>query len=566
MNKKRAVILYITYSVLLVLVITFGGSVGHKLANSIKAVALNNNITDVVLNFDTDTPIEAGKVYELDYTVLGKYVGSPNIFFESTDAALVISEGTKVKLYPKDKFNGTETNVDVIITSGADQKFEKTVTFTVKKKYPNDFIAGFFAEGYGYSKSVLSVGMKVYPYSGVNDDGIYTNEYEILYDEEYIRYDEKEKAYFTIKETPDDVKLHFTVRYPDGRTDDSSEFVILPYSEATSFDEIRVSGEPVEEIHITKGQGIAPVLYSDGSPVISVVDIVASDDENVTIGRSGAYVFDAPGDYNLTFTLPNGFSKTLRVYVRNVMALPTISGNVAIEDHKITIIDSESPTKIDLKYPTNVTFIEPEVIVDGVAAKVSTSWKTLRITPVKTGNVTVTLVWDDGYDVITDTYVVEIIKNPNVAERIAESIEFFVSKILGHSTAFAILAVFTVNMFKFIRIENKALEAIIFFLSVLPTAVLTEFIQSFMPSRFAKFTDVLIDTCGFLFGTIVCALVLYCKSCSKRKLALVGVVNVNAGKNDTVPTQSCQTCEKECEKAVLITNSLNNASVDDEAL
>ena len=556
MNKKRAVILYITYSVLLVLVITFGSSVGNKLANSIKAVVLNNKITDVALDFDTTTPIEAGVVYEVDYTVLGKYIGNPDISFESTDDALVITNGNKLKLYPKAKFDGTETQVDLIITSGADPKFEKVVTFTVKKRYPDDFVAGFFTAGYGYEQPVLSVGVSVYPYTHVIDDGIYINEYEILYDDEYITYDEEKKAYVPVKVTPDDVKLHFTVRYPDGRTADTPEFIVLPYTEATSFDEIRVSYDTVEEVHITTGGAIAPRLYSNGRPILSVVEIVASDDENITVGKSGAYIFEAPGNYTLTFTLPNGFSKTLPVYVRNVMALPILSGNAEINDHDITIIDSETSTKIDLKYPKDVTFITPEVIVDGSAANVTTAWKALNITPVKTGDITLTLVWDDGYDRITDTYSVKIIKNPNLAERIAESIEFFVSKILGHSTAFAILAVFTINLFKYIRIDNKVLEASVFFLSALPAAVLTEFIQSFMPHRFAKFTDVLIDTCGFLFGTIIYALIMYCKSCGKRRFALVGAGSVEVEKNDTVPMQSF-------ENAVAVSVCVDNATDTD---
>ena len=535
MNKRKAIILYTVYSVLLVLVITFGSSVGHDLADSIKAVALNNKITDVTLNFDVNTPMLAGEVYELNYKVTGKYVGNPDISFESTDDALVVSEGTKVKLYPKAKFEGTETKVDVIVTSGADPDFEKTITLTVKKNYPESFVAGFFTKGCGFERPVLSVGVEVYPYVHVIDEGNYTNEYEILYDEEYIRYDDKKNAYVVIKETPDDVKTHFTVRYPDGRTADTPEFAILPYTDVSSFDEIRVGGETAEEIEIAKGEGIYFVLYSDGGSILSPIEIITDGGKNITVGSTGQYIFEAPGDYTLTFTLPNGFSRALSVRVRNVMALPTLSGNVDIKDHEITIIDSEVSTKIDLKYAKGVTFTDPEIIVVGDAAKVSTGWKTLNITPVKTGEMTLTLVWDDGYDVITDTYMVKVIKNPKVAERIAEKIEFFVSKILGHSMAFAILAVFTVNMFKFIRIDNKALEALIYFASVLPAAVLTEVIQSFMPHRFAKFTDVLIDTCGFLFGTIVCTLVMYFKSKKLYRRALEASEDAeNAEKLDTV--------------------------------
>lgn len=514
MSKKTSIILYTVYSILLVLIITFADGIGRWVSDSFEAMILKKDITDVVIDMDTDVALDAKATYELSYSVLGSYVGNPGITFESTNIeALNIVTGLKPTIRTYAKFDGDETNVDVIIRSTLDTDFEKIVTFKVRKLYPSsdDVTVGYLVRACGYGRSNLTLGVSIFPYSNVTDNS-FVNEYEILYDSEYIRYDEESGAYVPIKETPEGVAIHFTVVYPNGATADSRSFVISAANEVESFDDIRVSGDAVEEIYVNKGGSIAPILYSNGKTIMSGVDISYTNAQNVKIAYTGAYTLSEVGDYLFTFTLPNGFSKTLLVHARNVISLPELKSALEVQGNKIIVPNNVISAKVELDYPDGITYDDVEIETDGDAAKVTTAWRSIYIYPKKIGNTTVKLTWDDGYERLECEYVIEVIKANDIVAQIEEGIKFFVSKILGHATLFAMLAVFTIFMFKNLEFNSNLVEGLIYFLSVLPTAVSTEVIQSFTPGRHARVVDVMIDACGFLFGTIVCTLVMYFKS------------------------------------------------------
>ena len=512
-SKKNAIILYAVYSVLLVLIITFANGVGEWLADILRNAVIVNEITDVVIEVEDGTDFEAKHKYEFDYTVIGKYQGNADIYFESSNTdALIISSGAKVVVNTYAKFDGDETDVDVTVKSRKDTSFEKTLTFTVKKIHPtaDDVKVSYLLEGCGYNKSRVKVGMKIYPYSAVKDSK-YTNEYEVLYDPEYISYDEETGSYYAIKETPDGEKICFTMSYPNGVQVDTASFSVIPDSEVESFDEIRSGGNALEdEIYIQKGKGLTPLLYRGGKLILSRVDISYSDTDGIRVEKNGSHTFKKIGDYVLTVALPNGFSKEITVHVRNVVALPQIKSSADIDGNRITVKQSDERVRVDLVYPDGTTLFDHVLEYDGETVKINDSKKSFTIIPKKVGETTLKVVWDDGYERVEDTYVVEVVKsNSSATHRVKAAITFFVSKILGHSVLFAILGALTLGLFRYIPMKNEALLAAIYLASVLPTAVLTEFIQKFQPGRHARVVDVLIDACGFLAGTSICALVAY---------------------------------------------------------
>ena len=59
MKKRLAIFLYVAYSVLLVLIITFASEIGYKLSTDIKSVILKNEIKDVVVSIDPSVPVSA---------------------------------------------------------------------------------------------------------------------------------------------------------------------------------------------------------------------------------------------------------------------------------------------------------------------------------------------------------------------------------------------------------------------------------------------------------------------------------------------------------------------------
>lgn len=508
MNKRIAVTLYVIYSVLLVLIITYASGVGKKITRVIKDVIFKSSIDDVVLNIDYESYLTAGEKYDFYYTVVGKYTGDGKIVLESTvPEVLSVNESAHTISVHKD-FEGDEIDVEIIITSKADESFEKKMSFTVRKLYPkaDDVKISYTTESGGLNSSEVKLGMELYSHCSIPDKK-YINEYRMMYDPEYIRYDEERGVYVAIKETPNDVKLSFTAVYPNGVSVSTKSFSIVPYTEVEFFDEIRVGDEAAEEIYLKKNEMFLPILYADGKVISSMVDVSYTNPLNVSVTASGNYKLDEVGDYIFTFTLPNGFSKKLTVHVRNVMAIPEVKSNVKIEGHKITVLESDEPIGVEFIYPKGVTFVDPVIKCEGDSATVSDFWKGFYIRTKGPGETTVRFVWDDGYERLEDTYTIEVVKNTSIVSRLGDMIGLFVAKILGHSVLFAFLAFFTLNMFKHLEFKRKWLEVLIYLISVLPTAMLTEFIQSFQPTRHAQFTDVLINVCGFLVGTVVCILV-----------------------------------------------------------
>ena len=446
-----------------------------------------------------------------------KYEGSGDIEFESTNTdALSIIEGSRPTIRARSEFEGDEIDVDVIITSSKDKNFRKVVTFTVRKVYPDEesFKANYFLESGAWNVAKIKVGMKIYPYSNA-DDNNYTNEYELIYDREYIRYDKDSGAYIAVKETPQGMPICFAVRYPNGAIKSSRSFEIVPYTDIEDFDEIRVMGEAVEEIFIDKNKSFVPRLYKDGKVISSKIEVSINDVDGVELTKSYHYKFKEIGDYRMTFTLPNGFSRTLDVHVRNVIAEPELKSSAKIEGNRITVVNSDEPVKVNFVYPKGVTLTDPIIEYDGDAAKIKDLSQGFSVTPKKVGEVTLRVVWDDGYERLEQSYTVEVVKNTSLAYHIKNGIGLYVSKILGHSAFFVCLAFFALNMFKYLDIENKALKIALYIASSFPTAILTEVIQMFQPARYARFSDVMIDVGAFLVGTVIWRFV----AAGKRKMS-----------------------------------------------
>ena len=92
-----------------------------------------------------------------------------------------------------------------------------------------------------------------------------------------------------------------------------------------------------------------------------------------------------------------------------------------------------------------------------------------------------------------------------------------ISKVVGHMGCFAILGLFTLNMFRFIKFKNKFLRFIVFSCGGGIFACITEFIQFFLPSRDCNPVDVVIDMTGFYIGTLFILLIVFLFSKKKKK-------------------------------------------------
>lgn len=509
MKKPLAITLYVLYSIILVLTVTYGTGVAKKISDGIKTATYEKNINDVVLNLDTNAPLSAGGSYKLEYEVDGASADEAQLIFESSNPdVLKIANKT---IYTYSSFSGEEAEVDVKITSKRDADFEKIITLRVKKNYPKKAEVNYLIEGSGYNRETLQVGMAVYVYASTSEKNV-MNTYELIYDTDHFTYDEKKCAYIVTKETLPNEKLVFIARYPDGTERVSKPFAVTPYVGIEDFNEVRSKDENLEGLAVSVNQSIIPLLYKDGKNVNTAVDISCSNPDAMRITSAGHYIFSKPGNYTLTFTLPNGFSRSASITVENVMALPEVADQSLIVDGHIKITNGDTLV-VQLEYPGGVTFTEAEYECNNECASVTAGWKSFTVTANKLGTTTVTLILDDGMQRIEKTYVVEVVEGAVLEQRVLDAIDQFVAKFLGHTIFFAILAIFSMNMFRFVEIKNWLVRFVLYVMTALPWAALTEIIQKYMPGRYARVQDVIIDMCGFMIGTVIIVLI----RCSANK-------------------------------------------------
>lgn len=503
MNKQKALIIYVLFAVVLVLVLSFGTDVAKGLVADIKEYVLGYDITDVELALDPDQPLTANNTYQLDPKPIGSFSGSGDLKLESSEHTILhIDSAGKITTFPA--FDGPEATVEVTITSAQDRNFSKTLRFTVKKEYPKDFDCHFIVKGYDVSISEIAVGMVVYPYANPRNSGSdVSNEFEVIYNDEYFRYDENENGYIAIKETPVSESICFTIRYPDGREGNTKSFSIIPYTQIDSFDEVRIfaTGENADGLNYTCDKLYIFQLFKDGSPVQSKVDITCSMEGNLITNPNGRSFFKDAGDCTLTFSLPNGFSKTISTPVRNILSLPTLDDKDFESGKSITIYAGESTT-VNFTAASDSTY--PTITVEaGEGLEIAEYWRSFTLRASKPGKSHVKIVLDDGVERIEQTYTVEVIKDTRYGTMIKKFVQYFVSKVLGHLCFFGALGICAVNYLRYITTKRRIEWIGLVFALGLPWAGLTEFIQIFMADRTAALTDVLIDMSGYLLGALV---------------------------------------------------------------
>lgn len=125
------------------------------------------------------------------------------------------------------------------------------------------------------------------------------------------------------------------------------------------------------------------------------------------------------------------------------------------------------------------------------------------LTPHKKGSVTITLVVDDG---MLDKKVINIdirVKPQRVIENMQE---FFgkIRKAVGHYGAFLVLGIFSTFTYLLYFTKKKWVWSVPLNLAQgFGLAALTEYIQLFIPGRYGCWSDVVLDTSGFMLSALL---------------------------------------------------------------
>ncbi len=524
MNKRKALVLFIIYAIAVVLVLTFGTKVARAISAEIKEALLPYEITDVKVGLDMSDGLLSSSTYNLDCTPVGQFTEDGNLVFTSsnTDVLYLNDLGT---VYTTSEFEGSETTVEITITSRQDTDFVKVIPVTVRKLYPTQFITQYVIKGAGYNKKNIQLGMVVYPYGLPASGSEYTsNEFEVIYDEEYFEYSKEEGGYIAIKETKAGEKIHFTIRYPDGREAPTPEFSIVPYKGADSFEEIRISGKKGDSFTVKAGGAITPTLFTDDNTVQSKLQLIWSDPRVVKLNNLGRFVINQAGDYTLTVVLENGFSKSVSISVRNELSLP-IPEEEEIASSKVITVYEGSRKRVNFTLPDKIKYKNFIYEYDSDKIEVKTAWRSFIIVAGECGSTELKIVVDDGFERLEEVYTVNVVKDTRASTVIKKAATYFVSKVLGHISMFALLGALAFNMLRFYERKNLLIRLLEYIPCGLPVALLTEIIQISMEGRTASFTDVIIDMSSYVVGVAV-TIAIY-KYIEKRKIYVWCAVDLN---------------------------------------
>lgn len=499
-NKKTvAIILYAIYAVALVLIITFGSHLGDGLVYKLENFFRHKNIGDVTVNIAPDTELLAGRDYYPQYTAHGHFVGSPGLRYTSLDPDyLSVAEDGKMRV--STDFDGEKIDVSLKLTSAYDEDFEKVFTFRFVKKYPSNFSVSYSVMGLGTDTGKLTVGVPVYVFSEIDKGEIYNvSDHTLIYDENYFTEGEHGSIVPT-RATPEGVTLSFAVEYANGARVTSSTFRIDHANEQAKFDTVLLNGVRADRFVGVRGEDIELTLLSGDNEIATDYTLSFREKGDAKRNGKGGMYFSTAGDKEITVTLPNGYTQTVTTKIRNTVLKPMLSDPEAESTHVINVYKAHYET-VNFYFDGDVTYDAITYEYDEEIMRFSATPRSFTIKPLRFGTTTLRLTIDDGYTKVTDEYTINIKRDPNLRYLISQDISGFVAKFFGHMALFAFLSLWSLNMFRYFYFDKKLLRFLLYTLTALPLAVITEVIQIFMEGRSAGFYDVLIDMAGFYLGT-----------------------------------------------------------------
>ena len=514
-RKKFAALLYFGYALALTLVLILGREVSARLIYELEVYFSHKEISDVTVDISESTELLAGKYYYPKYLPEGDFRGSAGLRYESLDPEHLTVDDSGRLLADLD-FEGDVLNARVRITSAYDDDFEKVCTFRFVKRYPDDFSISYFVKSYGRNTDNLYVGVPVFVFANVKSTYEYNvKTYELVYDKEYFT-EGPQGSLIPIKATEEGQTLSFAIEYANGARTETKELSVIAAPEITDFDEIRFNGESAEGYVGKRNKDIEVTLYKDGKCIPTDYTITLKKTMDAKRDGKGGMTFLSSGEKVMTVTLPSGYSRTVRFVIENEMSLPILKDSSVNETHVIDILDTEVKT-FYFDYDGNVSFDDITFESDSEIIRVSNDKRSFTVKAREVGTARVKLILDDEYTRLEDEFTVNVERDMRIMSLISKNVSTFVTKIMGHLTLFALLGLFAMNWFKFVRTDGMLKRVLISPLMALPVAVITEAVQYFIPGRIAKVRDVLIDMTGFYIGVVIIILYRLIVSLIKRQ-------------------------------------------------
>lgn len=533
MKKKLSMILFVSWSVLVVLILTFGTTVAGMITKFATNIIHSQfqKLTDVEVFLEDEYIIEES--YRLEYITYPENNYDKEIVFTSlTPEIFTIKDGEII--------TGLRTNQDktvgkLLITSNKYPNFKKEVEINFTKVYPDkvDFIIyDKHQKAIQYNKLYIGMNYYLYSHMQLNNDSnaiITENSYEFIYDENYFTYVEdgtngiylKTKVDgYQIGDTFDPINTTIQMKY-NGKIVKSYDVTINPLEKVASFDKIMLSYED-ENIEITDDIFVDDNyfirIYQENQEKI-IPYVLETSDEDIMEIKQNLLMFHKAGNVKLMITLENGFQKEYNILVRNHLVEPKIS-NLKYNEEGKGILVTESNNAILIKFDKEVTYQEwsYELITDLKKVATEQQKDKLIISSMNTGSAKLKIIVDDGFEEpIIKVIDLIIIQNPHGKSRISKVFGLILGKFAGHFSFFILQAILAFWMMYYYKGKKQWLNVIIFLSFGLFIASLTEFIQLFIPGRSGKIMDVLLDMAGYLLGTLMAYLIYLLIKKKKKK-------------------------------------------------
>ena len=514
--KKISMIMFVGWSILLVLILTFGTKIAGMISSNVSEQIYEekNKLQDIVVK-DVEYLIE--NVYYPEITIVPDTHPTSDLIYTSlTPEIFEIVNDYQIK----GKRLQTDKNVGkLLVTSKTDPEFKKEINLTFIKTYPTGF--DFYLCDSKHLKQdnnnvYISTPFFVCANLLSNYHGITENQMSFNFDSKYFEviknsYGDLElKPIYQNHQIGDEfIPVQTTIELVvNGKIVDSKEITINPILHAISFDEVMFAAYPSTYIEMSNDvfvkQKFYLELFEEDNKLRTPFNVYVDDPTLVKVSNDGELQFLKRGLVNITVELKNGFKKTYQVKIRDRVVAPNVSSS-AFDENGDIVIKLEMSTTVMISFPGHASYTNYTYTLDPAVSKPENNEDNkIYIAGTKVGTYNLVIKVDDGIEPpITVTYKIQVIPNENSYTEISQEFSLFLAKILGHMSFFILQAILGVFMISFYKRKESWLNGLLLILIGIFTAWVSEFIQFFIPGRNCAIDDVCIDVFGYCVGLII---------------------------------------------------------------
>ncbi len=511
--KKLTLIAFITWSILLVLILSFGTGVAGKIATYVSHAIHDEKTKIKDISFERTTYI-MGVEERLDVILSPDTYDLNDLVFTSSepDVFLVTNHFVESQYFEEDKKEGT-----LVITSKKNKNFKKEVELTFIKTYPDSYDFSLTdSKKVKLETNDVSINVPFYLCGNLN-----SSYQEITEDKLTLNYDHN--FFELIKQDEYDFRL--LPKYQDYQVGDDFEKVestievllndkivetfkinINPTQKVTSFDSIKLYNSSHKTISLNNqllvNETIYLNLFENDKELITDYLVTSSNQDVIKIENNRVLKPVNPGSTTIKVELDNGYYQEYDLQVKNNIVKPTMLG-VTLNTDKQIEIKQEGTLVINLTFSKKASFTSWTLTGDNVVKSYDPNNNQIVLYGDKVGTQEFSIIFDDGLtEPVVYNYQVKILDNKNTYTNINQSFSKILAKILGHMAFFALEAFLAFYVIYLYKIKRNILVTIGYFSIGLFLGGLTEFIQMFMPGRTPAFKDILIDYSGYLIGLL----------------------------------------------------------------